>query len=362
MGKIITFYNHKGGVGKTTLVHNIGFALADLGKKVLMIDADPQMNLTSAMYGLSTAVEYSLFEEATTWAEHSEKYISLTDYLNDCLRGITVTKKIFHRDDSYIIGHRKSAMKGGCVDLISGSITLSVMEADLYNVITTINEFTRDIPYKFEQSIRVKAKEYDFVLIDTSPSASSIINGLIVMSSDYYIAPVTPTFFSLQAIDNLGQVINNWDNLLRPYKTTIAQKGISANPKFLGLVVQLAKRYKANKLDTGYSKAAENWIGEVNQSVKRFVDYIGRDSCISEKEFYKLFDGREPYIIEKCCDYMSNLRNASEKEGVPVIYLTDAMCRKHKVNVFEENKGHYDAFNSVKQSYMSIAESLTKLL
>ena len=56
MAKIITFFNHKGGVGKTTLVHNLGFILADKGYKVLLIDADPQMNLTAAIYGLSTSV------------------------------------------------------------------------------------------------------------------------------------------------------------------------------------------------------------------------------------------------------------------------------------------------------------------
>lgn len=57
MGKIITFFNHKGGVSKTTLVHNLGFMLADKGCKVLLIDADPQMNLTAAIYGLSTSTE-----------------------------------------------------------------------------------------------------------------------------------------------------------------------------------------------------------------------------------------------------------------------------------------------------------------
>jgi chromosome partitioning protein len=361
MGKIITFYNHKGGVGKTTLVHNIGFALADLGKKVLLIDADPQMNLTGAMYGLSTGVEYTLFEDST-WQNHCEKYVSFLEYLNNDLRGEETKKQIFRRDFGYISHHNKHAIKGGYVDLIAGSIELSTMEASLYDVITSPNnDFNRDIPYKFEQSIRSKAKDYDFVLIDTSPSASSIINGLVVMSSDYYIAPVTPTFFSLQAIDNLGQVMNNWDKLLRPYKTTIAKKGISANPKFIGLVVQLAKRYKKYEEDTDYSNAAENWIKEVNQSVKRFVNYIGRDSFISESDFCKIFDNSEPYIIKKCCDYMAGLRDASETEGVPVIYITPAMSRKYSLNVSQKNKGHHDAFNSIKKSYRAIAEGLTKL-
>lgn len=47
-------FSHKGGVGKTTLVHNLGYILADRGKRVLLIDADPQMNLTSAVAGLAS--------------------------------------------------------------------------------------------------------------------------------------------------------------------------------------------------------------------------------------------------------------------------------------------------------------------
>jgi len=62
-------------------VHNLSFALADAGKKVLEIDADPQVNLTAEMYGLSTAIEYSL-DEDSKWLSHIERYISLDEYIN----------------------------------------------------------------------------------------------------------------------------------------------------------------------------------------------------------------------------------------------------------------------------------------
>ena len=53
MCKIITFFCHKGGVGKTTIIQNLASALSSKGKNVLLIDADPQMNLSSAVFGLS---------------------------------------------------------------------------------------------------------------------------------------------------------------------------------------------------------------------------------------------------------------------------------------------------------------------
>ena len=102
--------------------------------------------------------------------------------------------------------------------MISGNINLTNIEADLYGIVRNRNEFTRGIPLKFEQSIRTFTKSYDYILIDTSPSASSVINALMVMSSDYWIAPVSPSFFSLQAVDNLKTIFKNWLELLRDFE------------------------------------------------------------------------------------------------------------------------------------------------
>lgn len=363
MGKIITFFNHKGGVGKTTLVHNLGYILADKGHRVLLIDADPQMNLTAAIYGLSTSVEYST-DEDSKWSQNIQKYISLSEYINAELKNETTSKTVYRSNSK--------KTKGGYVDLISGSINLANIEADLYGIIKNKNEFTSGIPNKFEQAIRKNKKNYDFILIDTSPSASSIINALIMMTSDYFITPVSPAFFSLQAIDNLSSIFNNWIKLLGEYQTTQSFKGLSFKPKFLGLVVQMAKRFSGGsvKETAKFSRSAEKWIEDVNTSVKRFQEFaMQRGMSISTEEFERTFgnDPPGPFIIQKCCDFTPQLRSIAEKAGEPVAHLTQEICNKYKdsnqrVDITKEDGQYTRSFISISNSYNNIADGLIKFI
>lgn len=102
MGKIIVSFSHKGGVGKTTLVQNIGVALSKQNKKVLLIDFDPQRNLSANIAGFGDSIEYNSIlksgieadeeidknfkefeEKSSKWIEFERKYSSFLDVLND---------------------------------------------------------------------------------------------------------------------------------------------------------------------------------------------------------------------------------------------------------------------------------------
>ena len=92
MGKIISVFSHKGGVGKTRFVYNMAFELASRGKMVLLIDADSQMNLTSAVFGKFLDIDYSKekkqkanSEKDLSWEEFLAQYRNFVDHfsLND---------------------------------------------------------------------------------------------------------------------------------------------------------------------------------------------------------------------------------------------------------------------------------------
>jgi hypothetical protein len=191
------------------------------------------------------------------------------------------------------------------------------------------------------------------------------------MSSDYFIAPVSPTFFSLQAIDNLSAIFSNWISLLQTYQTTKSFKGLSFEPKFLGLVVQMAKRFNGGIIQerTSFTKAAEKWITDVNNSVKKFQQFAMRVGfAISEEEF-KTFFGKNsnPFIIQKCCDFTPQLRSIAEKAGLPVISLTQDICKKYKdpkqtVDITKPDGQYTISFKSISQSYNEIVDGLVNLI
>ena len=141
--KVIALTNQKGGVGKTTTAVNLGVGLAQQGKKVLLIDADAQANLTMAL----------------GYNRPDDLHFTLSTVMQDIIDDKTV-------DVSQGIIHHKEG-----VDLIPSNIELSGLEVRLINALsresvlkTYVNEVKRD---------------YDFVLIDCMPSLGMItINSL----------------------------------------------------------------------------------------------------------------------------------------------------------------------------------------
>lgn len=168
--KVISIVNQKGGVGKTTTTISLGVGLAKEGKKVLVVDADPQGNLT-ACFGL----------------EPNDIEISITSILANCINDIDMPSDygIIHVNDEG-------------VDLIPSNIELAAFESDL------INAMSRELVLKsYISDIR---KNYDYILIDCSPSLGLMsINALAC--SDKVIIPLQVGYLSLKGLEQLFSTI-----------------------------------------------------------------------------------------------------------------------------------------------------------
>ncbi len=190
----VAVFNNKGGVGKTTLLCNLSAYFADLGKKVAVIDADPQCNSTQGM--LNDDLLETLYEKkkgSTIW-EIFRPIKSGKGYVHD----IQITRaRSFH------------------LDLIPGDPRMSLMEdllsADWISAIGG-NERGLRTTYVFSDLLS-HFQDYDYVFFDMGPSLGAI-NRAVLVASDYYIVPMSIDIFSLQAIRNIATVVADWSGKL----------------------------------------------------------------------------------------------------------------------------------------------------
>ena len=185
----------------------------------------------------------------------------------------------------------------------------------------------------------------------------------------------TPLFYQKHSSQLFGQ-FESWFSLLEKYNKDIGNtKGMEVRVKFLGMVVQMAKRFNeggAHKNWDGVSRSTEQWIEELNKSIRKFTTYaIQTNRGITDTEFFSIFGSNSsPYIIEKCCHFTQKLQTIAEYAGLPVIDLTQEICDGWgktqnpviKIDLENSEKSQYaKTFVSINQSYRGIAQSLQNL-
>lgn len=329
MGKIISFFNHKGGVGKTTLVYNLGYALASKGKKVLLIDADSQINLTISMYGFvdtlvneqNALIPDNAIKDITLLPQYLQKYISIKDVINSALS----SSPLEEGKEFYTSTHCQN------LDMISGSLESYRLDLELATFANTGGDTMKRIFENIQNKITEYSKlgKYDFILIDTSPNAVSTLNALLVGISDYFIAPATPSFFSKEAMKNLTSIFKTWkrEMLVNVLKLPNTPYGVNFKVKFLGICVQMAKKQDKPNNKDGVSHAHYEWSEGINDVITPFFDI---HKYCTKTEFKTIFKNSEPYIINRCIDVAPELRSIAERAGKPVIAITDTDCKKYK--------------------------------
>jgi cellulose biosynthesis protein BcsQ len=309
--KVISLFNHKGGVSKTTTTFNLGWMLAEQGYKTLIVDADPQCNLTALVLGYNSIDDIDAFYSATP---NCDIYSCVKPVIDGSL-GKVITASPLDTSNSKL-------------SLLCGNIALSEVETQISVALTTSTAIPaiRNIPGSIGAFIRQTANEkgFDYVLVDMSPSVGAL-NECLLMSSDYFIVPTAPDFFCAQAIKSLTNIIPRWNDDISAFRNENIVYPFPENPpKFIGF---LSQRYRPR--NDAPAKSFQKWINIINNEVANSLipELTPIEMAIDEETFTKCISSEEPFNLANIADFNSLIAQ-SQKHNVPVFSLSDTQIEQ----------------------------------
>ncbi len=296
-------FNHKGGVGKTTLTVNIASAFANMGKRVLLVDSDPQCNLTS--YLIEDSVVDNLLENSdkpngeTIWSALKPVVDSTGTY-----REVPVIEPI---KDLY---------------LLPGDVRLSEYESELVDYwgaciqrkpkgfvgTTALSQLTLKCAIK---------SKVEYILYDTGPNIGAL-NRAILLDCDYFIVPGACDLFSVRALKTLGHTLHRW---IKDWETikNFAPDGaklLKGKPKFLGYIPQRFRVYRHMIAQTQASYLSR-FERHIHSDLINLLKTIDKDLAGTTVSRAKLGDVKD----------FGTLVQVAQEEGVPLWQVSRGNAR-----------------------------------
>ncbi|MCP6758344.1 MAG: ParA family protein [Fischerella sp. CENA71] len=304
MSKRVVIFNHKGGVSKTTSIYNIGWMLSRTNN-VLVVDADPQCNLTSLILGDD-------FERY--YIDDSTKQQNLKDGVEVAFTGKPIPIKAVNCF---------SPKRAPSLYLLAGHANLSEYDAALtfaqtsYNALTTL----QNLPGAFSELIKLTEEKYsiDYTIVDLNPGLSAI-NQNLFLSCHAFIMPTNPDPFSVMAINTLTNVLPKWVLWKRNAVQVFADSAyplIEGEPKFIGSLIQ-----RFNVRNGRAARPYRDNIEEIKNKIKGdFINAISKVGMTLSSEQYTNDFIESGYCLDEIPDFQGLLPK-SHQAGVPVFELS----------------------------------------
>lgn len=294
--RTITFFNNKGGVGKTTLVYHVAWMSAELGYRVLAVDLDPQANLTTMF------LEEDCLE--TLWPEEGRNK-SILKCISPIIEGLgDIAEAPLQR------------IRQG-IHLLPGDLGLSQFEdklSDSWPRCLDGDKAAFRVTTAFHRIIHHAAEKVnaDITLLDVGPNLGAI-NRASLIASDHVVMPLAPGLFSLQGLRNLGPTLRvwreNWQQRLqaKPVDLDIPMPTGAMRPA--GYVVMQHVERKNRPV-----KAYQRWVSKIPAVYEAYV--LGNKPRIEDAE-------PDPNRIGFIKNYQS-LMPLAEDARKPIFGLTPA--------------------------------------
>lgn len=250
MAKIIELFNHKGGVSKTTTTFHIAWKMSQQNKKVLLVDGDPQCNLTGMFLG-DTFDEY--------YENDSTKLMNIKDAVSAAFTGrpqpITAIECPCHKNNSNLF-------------IIPGHMDLSEYDSALSLAINSNNAIVtlQNLPGAFYELIKKCCDKYeiDYVFIDMNPGLSAI-NQTFFIYADAFIVPTNPDPFSVMALKTLKKTLPKWKKWAIQGREIFADSAYPlpvCDMRFIGVLIQ--------RFNLRNHKAAQPYTGKIEE-IKKYI-------------------------------------------------------------------------------------------
>lgn len=309
MSKIVCLFNHKGGVSKTTTAFNLGWMLALKGKRVILADFDPQCNLTGMVMGFKGIDDLAALYSATPPNNVKD---GLAPAFESQPRQISAVECI------EIPANKDLMLMPGHIGLAEYETTLGIAQ-ELSGSLLAL----RNLPGAIRFLLDVTAAKYkaDFVLVDMSPSLGPLNQNLLT-TSDYFIVPLHPDYFSSMALTSLSATLPRWKSWAETaygieVLTTADYPFPKPHPLFIGTVVQ-----KYRPRGGHASTAFQRWINQLVQGTKEVLAPALEKAGMVDPKLFQERIGSDPWTPLMEVQDFNSLIAFSQEHQVPVYALT----------------------------------------
>lgn len=327
--KIVSLFNNKGGVGKTTLAYHLSWALAEMNQKVLMIDMDPQCNLTIC------GIDQDRLEQI--WQEEDPFIDDYASASQSAGEEKMVVINSHHHSIHYLLKPTEDGISdipneelppvipiAQNLDLIPGRLTISQYESFISNrwaeayqgqplSIRTITRI-RDIAEAYGLN-----NGYDYIIIDTSPSLGAL-NKVIISTVDGFIIPCLPDMFSLYGIRNIGNALRRWQNDFNSMYSLLSDEKRNKFPSsfvhFLGYTIYNAKKYSSRTNPWDLAQAHYNYAQRIPSTITTYIEDNVRQGLSEDQT-------REPVGGTSVMHSHNTAPNLQQKYHLPMWKLPD---------------------------------------
>ena len=334
MSVIVCLFNHKGGVSKTTTVFNLGWMVASQGKRVMLVDCDPQCNLTGMVLEFGQYADLNKITGGKTPK-------NIRDGLSPAFESRPAAIQPIECEP--ILENENLFLLPGHIGLAEYETTLGIAQ-ELSGSLVTL----RNLPGAFRYLIDATAKKYqiDIVFVDMSPSLGPI-NQNLLMTSDFFLVPMNPDYFSTMGIDSLTSVLPKWKAWSDSAQKISVLRDADypfpcSTPKFLGSVIQKYRPRSGNIP----SDAFQQWISQLKTGVSdKLIPALEKSGMMLSPQVYEKAGYKPHEPLLQMPDFNSLIAK-SQKHRVPVFALSDNQLEQTGI-VLETTRNSMNKFKDL---------------